>query len=283
MLLMLAVVALYTVCSLNDKYAVSKAKLNGPRLTFLMAAGTAPFLALMLPFSDTTLVFSPWIFVFIILIAAVKYLEFSMSAKILKQMSVFELKAWLGLTIFMSYFTDLAADMGSVSLPKILCIAVTVAGLVFIAKSGRQKVDYKKIAIPLAIYIFAKFGYGFVIQAAGKYISSALTVFFAFVLLILVLIPAAKPLSIASDSPEGKKGVFLVIICKLPNALGLLCENAVAAESLTNYAFIQPMILIVVLLLDFLKKSTRPTGLNLAGSVITVIGILGFQMAEIFL
>ncbi len=37
---MTAVVAMYTICSLNDKYAVSKAKLNGSQLTFLMAAGT---------------------------------------------------------------------------------------------------------------------------------------------------------------------------------------------------------------------------------------------------
>lgn len=97
MLLMTAVVALYTICSLNDKYAVSKAKYNGSQLTFLMAAGTVPFLALLLPFSDLTLKLSPWTPVFVILIAASKYLEFSMSAKILEEMSAFELKAWLGL------------------------------------------------------------------------------------------------------------------------------------------------------------------------------------------
>lgn len=67
-------------------------------------------------------------------------------------------------------------------------------------------------------------------------------------------------------------------MCKLPNALGLSGENAVAAQSLTNYAFIQPMILIVILILDFLKKSTRPTGLNLAGSIVCSLGILGFQI-----
>ena len=278
MLLMLAVVALYTVCSLNDKYAVSKAKLNGSQLTFLMAAGTVPFLALLLPFSDRSFTFSGWSFVFIFLIAASKYLEFSLSAKILAEMSAFELKAWLGLTIFMSYFTDIAANIQDISIMKILFIAVTVAGLVLIAKSGRQRVNYKRIVIPLIIYIIAKFDYGFIIRAAEKYISSTMTVFFAFILLALVLIPSAKPLSIAKISPEGTKGVLIVILCKLPNALGLLCENAVANVSLTDYAFIQPMILIAILLLDFLRKSTRPTGLNLAGSIICAAGILGFQM-----
>ena len=41
MLLMLAVVACYTICSLSDKYAVSKLKMNGSTLTFIMAAATA--------------------------------------------------------------------------------------------------------------------------------------------------------------------------------------------------------------------------------------------------
>lgn len=277
MLTMIAVVALYTICSLNDKYAVSKAKFNGSQLTFLMAAGTIPFLALLLPFFDRTFTFSVPTLIFIILIAASKYLEFSMSAKILAEMSVFELKAWLGLTLFMSYFTDIIMYGQDISALKILCMVITAAGLVLIARSGRKKVNYSKIVIPLIIYISAKFGYGFVMKAAEKYISSTLTLFFALIILAAVLIPSAKPLSIAAESPEGKKGVFIVILCKLPNALGLLGENAVAAQSLTNYSFIQPMILMVVLALDLMRKNTRPTGSNLAGSVLCVIGILGFQ------
>lgn len=277
MLLMTAVVALYTICSLNDKYAVSKAKFNGSQLTFLMAAGTVPFLALLLPFSDRTFTLSPITFIFIILIAACKYFEFSMSAKILQQMSVFELKAWLGLTLFMSYFTDIIMYDQKISALKILCILVTAAGLVMVAVSGRKKVDYLKIVIPLIVYIAVKFGYGFIMKAVEKHISSTMTLFFALIILAVVLIPSAKPLSIAAGSPEGKKGVFIVILCKLPNALGLLGENAVAARSLTNFSFIQPMILIVILMLDFVRKSTRPTGLNLAGSIVCVLGILGFQ------
>ena len=44
MLLMLAVVACYTICSLSDKYAVSKLKMNGSTLTFIMAVATAFFM-----------------------------------------------------------------------------------------------------------------------------------------------------------------------------------------------------------------------------------------------
>lgn len=281
MLIMLSVVALYAICSLNDKYAVSKAKFNGSQLAFLMAAGTVPFLALLLPFFDRTFTFSPLTFVFIMLISACKYFEFSMSAKILSEMSVFELKAWLGITLFMSYFTDIIMYGQSISILKILCIIITAAGLIIIARLGRKRVNYLKIIIPLIIYIAVKFGYGFIMKAAENYISSTLTLFFALIVLALVLIPSAKPLSIAVDSPEGWKGVLIVILCKLPNALGLLGENAVAAQSLTNYSFIQPMILIVIFFLDLFRKSTRPTGKNLIGSILCAFGILGFQAVEL--
>ena len=88
---MLIVVALYTICSLNDKYAVSKAKLNGSQLTFLMAAGTIPFLAALLPFTEINVTLSSLTLVFVLLMAASEYFEFYMSAKILEQMSAFEL------------------------------------------------------------------------------------------------------------------------------------------------------------------------------------------------
>ena len=166
MLLMLAVVGLYTICSLNDKYAVSKAKYNGSQLTFLMAAGTVPFLLLLLPFSDRTVTADWRAVLFVLLIALSKYLEFDMSAKILKYMSAFELKAWVGILLFVSYFTDVMIYSQKISAVKLLCIALTMAGLVMIAVSGREKVDYKKIALPMILYLAARFIYGFVMNAA---------------------------------------------------------------------------------------------------------------------
>lgn len=276
---MLAVVGLYTITSLNDKYAVSKAKYNGSQLTFFMAAGTVLFLLPLLPFADTT-VTANWLApVFVLLIALSKYLEFDMSAKILEYMSAFELKAWVGILLFVSYFTDVIIYSQTISIVKLLFIALTMAGLVMIAVSGREKVNYKKIAIPMLLYLAARFIYGFVMNAAEGIISSTMTLLFALIVLALVMLPSAKPWTVAKNSPEGMKGVIIVLLCKLPNALGLLGENAVAAESLTNFAFIPPMILIVIFIVGLFSKSTRPTGLNLAGSIVCIAGILGFQVA----
>ena len=96
--MMLLVVAMFTITSLNDTYAVSKAKMNGYEMTFLMAAGTVVFMSAMLPFlssGDRFITLCPQTVIAILLIALCKLLEFSMAAKILVDMSVFELKAWL--------------------------------------------------------------------------------------------------------------------------------------------------------------------------------------------
>lgn len=283
MIYMLFVVTMYTICSSNDKYAVSKAKYNGSELTFLMAAGTLPFLTLTLPFSDLTFTLKAPTFLFILLATVCKYAEMASIAKVLKEMSVFEVKAWLGITLFASYFVDIFVYGQSFNWLKILCIVITVSGLIMIAKSGKTKVNYKKIALPLIFYLGAKFGYGFIMRAASSYISSTLTLFFALIILAVLMIPVAKPLKIAEKSPEGKKGILLVVLCKLPNALGLLGENALAAQSLTNYSFVQPLLLIVMFIREIFSKKGRPSGVGLIGSIACIVGIIGFQAVGILL
>lgn len=279
MLLMITVVALYSITSLNDKYAVSKCKYTGSQLTFLMASGTVFFLLFTLPFSDMHFTLSPVSFLCIGLIALSKYLEFGMSAKILVEMSVFELKAWLGITIFISYFTDVFLYGQDIKALKILCIIITAAGLFLIAREGRKQVDYKRIALPLVLYLSSRFIYGFTMKAAEPYISSTMTLLFALVVLAVIMLPAAKPLTIPKESPEGLKGMLIVLGCKLPNAFGLLCENRIAAESLTNFSFIQPMILIVMFVSGFFSQKEKPSKLSVAGGLCVIAGIFGFQAA----
>ena len=80
MLLMLAVVACYTICSLSDKYAVSKLKMNGSTLTFIMAAATAFFMLAYLPFDSRYFDGSLTAYLAILLMAASKFLEFQLAA-----------------------------------------------------------------------------------------------------------------------------------------------------------------------------------------------------------
>ncbi|MCC8042242.1 MAG: hypothetical protein LIO69_01730 [Oscillospiraceae bacterium] len=279
-LLMLLVVALYTVCSLNDKYAVSRCKMSGSRLTFLMAAGTAFFMAFTLPFTDTYITLSWQSALAILLIVLSKMLEFQMAGKILITMSAFELKAWNGVVLFLSYLSDVLLGE-EVKLLRILCIALTAPGLVLIATVGKRKVNYREIALWLILYILGKFLYGVVMQQCTPYISSQMTLFIALVLLAVILIPAAKPMKIVGDCAEGRKGIIIILLCKLPNVFGLYGENKLCETSLANWAFITPMILVVMFIAELIKpeEGERPGKLSLLGSVICILGVIGFQWA----
>ena len=276
MALMLMVVLCYTICSLSDKYAVAKIKFNGNELTFLMAAATALFMTFTLPFVDTRVVWGIPAVVAILLLTASKMLEFQMSALILQDMSAFELKAWLGICLFMSYFTDILMKTQGFSWLRLGFIAVTVVGLVLIAQAGRKKIRYGEIVLPLIVYLIAKYGYGLVIAAAEPYISSTMCLYFALILLALILLPMAHPVRIFREKRNG--GLF-VVLTKIPNVAGLLGENAVIAVSLANYSFIQPMILVVLFFWGIARKEEEHDLLSVLGGIVCIVGIVGFQIA----
>lgn len=146
MVLMLLVVACYTVCGLSDKYSVAKLKFDGNSFTFLMALPTAVLLLPLMPFSDMHLQLCWQSVLAAVLIMVSKLLEFKMSALVLTEMSAFELKAWLGLCLFASYATDIITATDTFSVLKLLAIVVTAAGLFMIARSEREHISYKKIA-----------------------------------------------------------------------------------------------------------------------------------------
>ena len=273
-ILMLAVTACYTISSLSDKYAVSEAKFTGNEFTFLMCSSMSVFLALTLPFQNLSFTLTWQSFAAILLISVCKLLEFQMSALVLKQLSAFELKAWLGVTLFLSYITDILYG-SDLRLLKILCIAVTITGLVFIARSGREgKVEYRKIAVPLVLYLAAKYGYGLVIKAFTPYISPTVQLLPALVLIAIIMLFRIKPSDIMK---KNSKGALKVILARIPNTAGMLLENAVIAISLANYSFIQPMILVSLFLIGILRRESH-SKLNLIGSVICVVGVVMFQI-----
>lgn len=274
MALMLMVVLCYTICSLSDKYAVAKIKFNGNELTFLMAAATAVFMTFTLPFVDTRVIWGIPAVAAILLLTASKMLEFQMSALILQDMSAFELKAWLGICLFVSYFTDIVMKTQRFSWLRLGFIAVTVIGLVLIAQAGRKKIRYGKIVLPLIVYLIAKYGYGLVIAAAEPYISSTMCLYFALILLALILLPMAHPVRIFREKRNG--GLF-VVLTKIPNVAGLLGENAVIAVSLANYSFIQPMILVVLFFWGIARKEEEHDLLSVLGGIVCIVGIVGFQ------
>ena len=273
-IMMLAVTACYTISSLSDKYAVSEAKFTGNEFTFLMCSSMSVFLALTLPFQQIRFTLTWQSFAAVMLIALCKLLEFQMSALVLKQLTAFELKAWLGITLFASYITDIfyGADMRVL---KLLCIAATVVGLVFIARSGKDsKTEYRRIVIPLILYLAVKYGYGLVIKAFTPYILPTMQLLPALVLVAVIMLFVIKPSDILQ---KNKRGALKAVLARIPNTIGMLLENAVISISLANYSFIQPMILVTLFFMGLIRKESC-SKLNLAGSMICVIGVVLFQI-----
>lgn len=273
-ILMLAVTACYTICSLNDKYAAAKANLSGDEFTFLMCSSMSVFLALSLPFQNLSFSLTWQSFLAISLVAVCKMLEFQMSARVLKQLSAFELKAWLGITLFASYFTDILFG-SELNIIKLICIFATAAGLVFVARSSKGGVNYKQIILPLVLYLVSKYGYGLIIRSFSPYASSTMQLLPAMVIISLIMLPRVHIRELIKNN---RSGVVKVVLARIPNTLGMLLENAVISISLANYSFIQPMILVTLFVIGLIRREKR-SRLNLIGSIICIVGIVAFQLA----
>lgn len=271
---MIITVICYTICSLSDKYAVSKAGFNGDEFTFLMASATSFFMLFALPFSEIYFTFSWHSILAVLMVVLIKWLEFQCSAKVLTELSAFELKAWLGITLFFSYLTDLM--LGSQArFSKFLFIGITTVGLIFIAQAGRKEnIQYRKIIIPLIVYLSVKFGYGVTVKISRPFINSTLLLFTGFIILTAILLFKVNPRNLIR---QNRTGLIIVSVTKIPNVIGMLTENAVISVSLSNYSFIQPMILCSLFFIGILRKE-QYSRKSLAGSIICIIGIVGFQL-----
>lgn len=273
-ILMLGVTLCYTISSLSDKYAVSDAKFSGDEFTFLMCSSMSVFLLFSIPFQKLYFRISWQAFAAIGLIVLCKLLEFQMSASVLKQLTAFELKAWLGVTLFASYITDVFYGTALRILP-LLCISATALGLVFIARSGKKsKTDYRKIAVPLVLYIVVKYGYGLVIKTFTPYIAPTLQLLPALAIIAVAMAFKINPSEILK---KNRKGAYAVILARVPNTAGMLLENAVISISLSSYSFIQPMILTVLFIIGIIRKE-RCSAESIIGSILCVTGVLLFQI-----
>ena len=271
-LMMLGVTGCYTCTSLADRYAAHDVGFKGSEFTFLMCSSMSIFIALTLPFQEIRFTLCWQSFAAVILVAVCKFLEFEMSMLVMKELSAFELKAWLGVNLFVSYFTEVIGGE-PLRLARVGCIVLTVIGLVLIVRSDKEeKPNYLKILLPLVLYLFSKYGYSLVIKGFTPYVSSTVQLLAALVIIALVMLFRVRPAEIFRKS---KKGAATVILARIPNAAGTLLENAVIAVSITSYSFIQPMILVTLFLIGAIRSKHRCVK-ELVGSLVCITGIALF-------
>ena len=270
--LMLGVTACYTITSLSDKYAAAKAKFDPDEFTFLMCASMSVFLAATLPFQTIAFSLTWQSFAGVALVALCKQLEFKMSVLVLKEMSAFELKAWLGVTLFVSYFTDVFMGENLKAL-RLVFICFAALGLVLIVRSDKaEKIHYRKIILPLLLYLAAKFGYGLAIRGFSDYASSLMLLLPGLVIVALLCLPKVRFRSYS----EKPKGTLNVVLARIPNAAGMIMENMVIGISLSTYSLIQPLILVTLFVISLIRRETCSKA-NIIGGVLTIAGVIGFQ------
>ncbi len=292
-------VASYTICTLNDKKTVSRGGLSGSEFTFFISASTAAFILPCLPFLHLRAALCPQTFGISALLVANKLCEFYTAAVCLSVLSAFEVKAWLGLAMFLSYGADCAIFGEVPSAAKLACLPFALAGLALIASgsgNGRKltRGELLRLIPAMALYIFAKFSYGLIMRAGEPYLSKNTGLFISMLALTAIMAVAIfqkraeggilKRLYLANERPCDyavfKKMLLIVFLTRLPNIAGLLAENALIGMSLTLYSFVQPLILVTLFFITIAKRE-RFTAKNLLGSLMCVGAIAMFQIFSI--
>lgn len=276
MLLLLITSGCYAVCTIADKIAVDKHKVDRNSFTFLMGLSSCFFMFPLIAFTDTYIKSGYESIAYILIVVIIKMLEFYTSAIIFTKLTGFEVKAWLGVSIILSYFTNVIIKAQPFSTPKIISVFIICVGLYFIAgdKTSKTSNKYKGIFIPLALYIVSKYAYGLIIKKGSEFISPNLCVFIS--LLILTIIFAIK-VSPRVLFIEKRKGSLLVFLARIPNTIGLFAENILITVSLTLYSLEQPLILAILFTTSLLRKE-KLSKRKIFGNVVCVLGVFVFYL-----
>ncbi|MGN1411931.1 MAG: hypothetical protein ACI4WH_05405 [Oscillospiraceae bacterium] len=275
MLPMLCTVACYTFCSYADKFLISKEKISRNMFTFFISFFLLIFMLMYLPFD---FYFQPNTSTFILLGAFTicKMLEFNLTAFTLTELSAFELKAWLGLGVVISYFYDIFFNNVDFSIVSAIFITMVVTGLFLIANDKSKKVNYKKIGFGLFGVIVGKSGYGIVIHEIKDTCSSTLTMCISLALICLIMLFYYNPIE---DVKRNPKAIGKLSLIRVINTIGSLVENYVATISVISYSLIQPLILIVMFIISIFKKD-KSSKKGMFGGVMCIIGIVALQLTR---
>lgn len=272
---MLCVVACYTFCSYSDKFFISKARLSSNTFTFFLSFSMLIFMGIYLP-HDFYFISTLETYILLGLFTICKILEFKLTAFTLTELSAFELKAWLGLGVFISYFYDVMFNGTEFNILSLMLICMTVLGLFLIANDNSKKINYKKISLGLVGVVFAKSGYGIVIHRLKYTCSSTLAMCIAFALICLGMLFFYNPVKEFKKNPNAIAKLSAV---RIVNTIGSLIENYVAQLSVISYSLIQPLILIVMFAINIIKREkTSPKGI--LGGLICITGIIFLQITR---
>lgn len=266
----------YTICTILDKHSISQYGLKGANYTFLIATASSVWMLPTLFLTEMRFTFSIGSLLTILFLIIDKIAEFVTSAAVLNKLSGFETKAWLGTAMFLSYFTDILFFHESFEGFKILCILIVCGCLVIMVKDGKSTDQYRYQGIRglLILYILSKYFYGLIIKAGSSYISPTAGVYAAMVIITAIYFFKADIPGLMKEKRTGSVTIFLT---RIPNIVGLVCENLLISTSLTMYSMVQPTILALLLVWSFVQHENT-SRISMIGGVICLIAVFSFRL-----
>lgn len=134
LVLVMLTVACYTISSLGDKHISSKLNCNPAEFAFIVSFATAVWIGVTILFSGWGFEADPKNILILCFLVCWKIMEFYTSAVLLKTISAYELKAWLGLNIAGSYICNLFRGINQPDLRVLVTVGVLFAGIVLIVR-----------------------------------------------------------------------------------------------------------------------------------------------------
>lgn len=122
-------ITFYSITAYGDKYISAKLKCTPEEYTFLVSLVTVFWLVLCLPFTGWQLGINRYSIFFLACLVIWKALEFYTTAVLLKHMEPYELKAWLGINVILSYGINLWEGKSSLQVSILLSALCLLTGI----------------------------------------------------------------------------------------------------------------------------------------------------------
>lgn len=267
-------ITFYSITAYGDKYISAKLKCTPEEYTFLVSLVTVFWLVLCLPFTGWRLGINRISIFFLVCLVIWKVLEFYTTAVLLKHMEPYELKAWLGINVILSYGINLWEGRSSLQVSILLpalCL-LTGIGLILTDKQGSPGGLKKYIAVCL-LYILSKFMYGLQMGKIAQYGNSVTILILVLTAVALIQLPRLPKRNL----PAGRE-MTGVIMSRLTNAAGLMTEAEAAAANIFFYTLIQPLQLFV-LFVACLITGRQMDRRKRTGSILCVAAVLLMTVA----
>lgn len=267
----LLAVACYTISSLGDKYISSKLKCSPAEFAFIVSFATMLWIGITLSLTGWGYQFNRRNGVILSLLVLWKLIELYTSALLLKTVSAYELKAWLGINIVCSYLYNVLCGIYQTDLRIIGCSAILLLGIIMIVRGRNLEqtmtAGFGKLCVLFLLFIISKLLYGLTMNQMTEDCKATSVLFLVMFFVALLQLPRIHVRELAK-----RKGIGGAALTRLPNAGGLIFEASVAMKSVFLFSMIQPVQLALLFAASLIQK--EPMGkMKFLGSLICIFSV----------